>query len=108
MSREFGEYGGGGYFHDKMRAALEDLQDCAREDFHKKFIPLFEELYDLAYAISSVEACDSGIDRSIFQALESLPKMKKTLNEIQEDLTAYRRVAEAAVRKAVDEQTKAS
>ena len=99
MSREFGEYGGGGYFHDKLRSCLEDLKEQAGQDFHKEFIPLFEELYEIAYAISSVEACDSCIDRTIFQSMESVPKMKKCLDKIEDKLRPYRRVAEEAVRK---------
>lgn len=98
MSREFGEYGGGGYFHDKLRNALEDLQHEAREDFHKKFIPLFEQLYELAYAIASVEAGDSCIDRSIFQTMESMPHMRKWMEEMNKELEVYRRVAQEAVR----------
>lgn len=107
MSREFGDHCGG-YFHDKIYSCLEDLKHEAGEDFHKKFVPLFQELYEVAYAIASVEAGDSCIDRSIFQSMESIPKMKKVLEDIENELRPYRRVAETAVRKALDEQTKAS
>ena len=58
MSREFGEYVGG-YFHDKIRSAKEDLE-LAHFELHRKLVPILESIYDIAYAVSSVEAGDSG------------------------------------------------
>lgn len=98
MSREFGE-NPGGFFHTKIDNAKHDLIEESNNAFHLKFVPLLSELYELAYAISSVEAGDSCDDRSVFQAMESVPKMIKILKEIDEtELSKYRRVAEEAVR----------
>lgn len=98
MSREFGDYGGGGYFHSKVESALNDLKEESRDEFHRKFIPLFEELYLISYAIASVEAGDSCIDRSIFQTMESIPKMERWIEKMNQDLEVYRRVAQEAIR----------
>ncbi|NJO49785.1 MAG: hypothetical protein HC840_10440 [Leptolyngbyaceae cyanobacterium RM2_2_4] len=106
MSREFGEYGGGGYFHDKVRGCLEDLQSEAREKFHKEFIPLFESLYEIAYAISSVEACDSCLDRSITTTMEELPKIKKTIAQLEDTIRPYKNVADNAVREYIRSKEK--
>ena len=101
MSREFGE-NRGSFFHGKLYACMEDLRGEAREDFHKKFIPLFEELYEIAWAISSVEAGDSCIDRSIMETMQRIPRMKQFIKNMEDYLTPYQRVAEEAVRKAVE------
>ena len=106
MSREFGEYNGGGYFHDKIRSALEDLRTEADTSFHKEFIPLFESLYEIAYAISSVEAGDSLLYRSINTTLEELPRMKKQLSDLEDHLAPYQEVAREAVRNYIHEQEK--
>ena len=100
MSREFGQYNNG-YFHDNIRRAVEDLKDEAREGFHKEFIPLLEELYEIAYVISSVEAGDSGLYRSINETIERLPAMKKNLAKLEEYLEPYSEVAREAVRQAL-------
>lgn len=105
MSREFGEYGQG-FFHEKLFNCLEDLKFEAREDFHRKFIPLFRELYEIAYAISSVEACDSSIDRTVFETINRLPKIKETIKDLENTVEPYKRVAEEAVRQAVKKDRK--
>tara|TARA_R100000951_G_scaffold101420_1_gene92927 strand:+ start:20613 stop:20936 length:324 start_codon:yes stop_codon:yes gene_type:complete len=105
MSREFGNYIGG-YFHDKVRNALEDLEQEAGTGFHKEFIPLFESLYEIAYAISSVEACDSSLDRSIRTTIEQLPKLKQTLKDLEDSVYPYQQVARNAVREYIREQEK--
>lgn len=101
MSREFGQYCAG-YFHDNLRRATEDLKEEAREDFHKQFIPLFEELYEIAYAISSVEACDSSIDRSVFETIERMPAIKKSIQKLEDYLYPFSEVARTAVRNALE------
>ena len=55
MSREFGNQIGG-FFHDKIRNALYDLRQESRVTFHIKYIPIFESLSEIAWAIPSVEA----------------------------------------------------
>jgi len=105
MSREFGEYMGG-YFHDKIRNALYDLENESFHGLHKEFIPLFKSLYEVAYAISSVEAGDSNIERTISTTLLELPRMKKCLADVEESLKPYKQVAEDAVRKHIAEEVK--
>ncbi len=105
MSREFGGNGGyGGFFHDKIRNAKEDLEGEASFELHKEFIPLLESLYEIAYAISSVEAGDSCIDRTISTTLQELPKMKKWVAKMEESLRPYQDVAEAAVRDYIESE----
>lgn len=106
MSREFGEYGSSGYFHEKIRSALRDLQNEANYEFHKKFIPLFQELHKIAYAISSVEAGDSGLYRSVMETIDKLPKMKKALEELEIYIEPYSDVAREAVTKALKDKVK--
>ena len=102
MSREFGDYIGG-YFHEKIHGALEDLHVESKNEFHRKFIPLLKELYEVAYAISSVEACDSGQYRSILETINRLPAMRKALNEIDEAIRPYQDVIEEAIRQKTEE-----
>jgi len=82
MSREFGECIGG-YFHDKIDYALNDLKDSSHIELHKKLIPFFESLYKVAYQISSVEAADSGEQASIEALIEQIPVMIEELQKIQ-------------------------
>ena len=105
MSREFGNYYGG-YFHDKIQNALTDLEQEAGTGFHKEFIPLFESLYEIAYAISSVEACDSSLSRSIITTIDELPKMMKTLKNLEKSVEVYQQVSRNAIRQYINEQEK--
>ena len=82
MSREFGECIGG-YFHDKIDYALNDLKDSSHIELHKKLIPFFESLYKVAYQISSVEAADSGEQASIEALIEQIPVMIEELQKIR-------------------------
>lgn len=84
MSREFGEYVGG-YFHDKIESATQDLED-AHYSLHKKLIPVLESLYEIAYAISSVEAGDSGEERSIEAFKKHIPYMVLQLEGIDRQI----------------------
>jgi len=105
MSREFGDnnYHNYGFFHDKIRQALDTLKDESRVTHHQQLIPVLEELYEIAYAISSVEACDSGAYRSINEMIHRLPKMRQEISKIEEVLDVYRQVAEDAVRRKSEE-----
>ena len=102
MSREFGEYNGGGYFHHKIGGALNDLIDDAQYDLHKQFIPFFRELYEIAYAISSVEASDSSLSRTITEMINRLPKLKEEITILERSIQPYKDVAEDAIRKMTD------
>ena len=102
MSREFGDCVGG-YFHQKIGSALNDLMDESKNELHRQFIPLFKELYEIAYVISSVEAADSGQYRSIIETINRLPKMREELNRIEESLRPYKDVMEEAIRQKTEE-----
>jgi hypothetical protein len=85
MSREFGEYIGG-YFHDKINHALDDLKDSSHVELHKKLIPFFESLYKVAYQISNVEAGDSGEYASKDALKKQIPVMIAQLKIIMNKL----------------------
>jgi hypothetical protein len=61
-----GEFGGGGYFHDKMRAAVEDCEG-GHEDITRKFVPVMREVSRIAHLLSWVEAGDSSGDESLLE-----------------------------------------
>jgi len=82
MSYEFGNYFGG-YFHHKIASAKEDLEIEATMELHKKLIPLFDSLYEISFAISAVEAGDSGEERSIQSLAKNLPLMRKQIENIE-------------------------
>lgn len=85
MSREFGEYIGG-YFHDKINHAMDDLKDSSRVELHKKLIPFFESLYKVAYQISNVEAGDSGEYASREALKKQIPVMVAQLEKLQKEI----------------------
>jgi len=101
MSREFGDYHMGGFFHQKIQNAADDLKG-ARCEISKQYIPLLEELYQIAWAISSAEECDSGEDRPIFESINRLPRLKAIISDIEDYVEPYKRVAAVAVRDHVD------
>ena len=85
MSREFGEYIGG-YFHDKINHAMDDLKECSHVELHKKLIPFFESLYKVAYQISNVEAGDSREDASREALKKQIPVMVAQLEKLQKEI----------------------
>lgn len=97
MSREFGDYTGSMFFHEHVYAAIQDLK-TADFSLHKEFLPLLENLYDVAYAISSVEAGDSGEYRSIMETISKLDAMYKNLDQIKDAVDPYKQVMEEALR----------
>ena len=86
MSREFGEYIGG-YFHDKINHAMDDLKDSSHVELHKKLIPFFESLYKVSYQISTVEAGDSGKHASVAALKEQIPVMISELEKLQKEIS---------------------
>lgn len=102
MSREFGDTLGG-FFHDKIRYAAEDCR-TGRDPLTKLWGEFLMEFSEVAYAISTSEACDSGPDFPIFQTLQSLPNLERKLADIRSFVEPYKRVAEQAVRKAVEDR----
>jgi hypothetical protein len=97
MSREFGEWLSGGYFHNKIDSCLEDIEEHARTSIHKELVPLFKSLSVIAHDISSVEAGDSGESRSILRMLDEVPKMIKSLKDLNEKLDVYREIISEAI-----------
>lgn len=90
MSREFGEYVGG-YFHDKINSAMDDLKNHSHIELHKKLVPFFESLYKVAYQISNVEAGDSGEYASIDALKEQIPVMIAELENIRREINGKAR-----------------
>lgn len=102
MSREFGEYMGG-YFHTKVRFAADDALNGSQE-ITRLWGSVLDSLAEVAYAIASAEANDSGPDYPIFESLAQLPRIRNGLQEIESYLEPFRRVAEEAVRRSLTEQ----
>lgn len=97
MSREFGEYSSG-YFHQKIAGCADDCGG-SRHELTKLWGEFLREFYDVAYAISSHEACDSGAAYPIMESVEKLPVLRKKLDQISSFLRPYQDVMEEAVRK---------
>jgi hypothetical protein len=77
MSREFGnEYGG--FFHQKIANALDDAKG-GRSRGAALMAALLEPLADLAYAVSSEEACDSSESRVVEAAFDAEPKLRQAM-----------------------------
>ena len=104
MSREFGDYGGSGYFHDKIRAASDDCKS-GRDPLTKLWHEFLDEFYHVSYAISTSEACDSGPYYPIMESIARMPVLKAKLHKIDLFLEDYRRVAEEAIRTVNEKKT---
>ena len=83
MSGEFGDESYGGFFHNKIFAALDDLLD-ANYKSSLAWVPLFEVLAPLAKMISYDEACDSTPVPA--KHLEILRQIKEALIQVQDNL----------------------
>lgn len=83
MSREFGE-SLGSFFHWKISACIDDLKTEANMGFHKEMVPMFENLYEIAYWIASAEACDSDEKESKKAFLEHGPMIVSEINRLME------------------------
>lgn len=102
MSREFGTYGGG-YFHSKMNDAADDLAG-GNDQMTRLWGKFFDAFRDVAYAIASSEAGDSGEEHTVIETIRHLPAMKAALAAIEQHVRGYDDVARDAVRKALDEK----
>ena len=96
MSREFGE-GPGGFFHNKIQDAAEDCRggDC---EITKKWGRFLEEFYNLAWHISTAEACDSSEASLIVESIKAIPLLKSKMEDIEKYLGKYEAVIEKAIR----------
>lgn len=104
MSREFGTYNSG-YFHDKIRDCANDCRE-GRDPLTKLWGEFLDEFYDVAYAISTSEACDSGPYDPILVNLNKLKTLQGKFDRIQLFLEDYKKVAYEAVRIHIDIQRK--
>jgi hypothetical protein len=104
MSREFGSYSSG-YFHQQIQTCA---QDCAGSNdvLVQLWGEFLEEFYDVAYSISSSEACDSAPYDPIMKTIEKMDVLRTKLDKISIHVGPYRRVAEEAVRAHTDKKKK--
>lgn len=100
MSGEFGTYGGG-YFHSRIADDALDLSG-GRCEITRKWGRFFKEFAPVARAISWCEACDSDESYPISETLHQMRKMREALDEIEAYLDPFKRVADDAVRKALE------
>jgi hypothetical protein len=96
MSGEFGGYRGG-YFHNQIEYAAEDLAD-GRDDLTHEWAKFFEAFYPIAKAISWSEACDSGPAYPITETINRIGALKVILNDIEARVKVYKEVADDAIR----------
>lgn len=102
MSREFGSYHAG-YFHYQMETAADDCLS-GHDELTRLWGAFLREFAHVAYAIASSEANDSGPDYPIFETMERLPELKRRLAAIEAYTAPYRAVAEAAVRRHIEDK----
>lgn len=81
MSREFGDYGGCGYFHSKIQSARDDAED-GRTNGAKIMAAILKPLAEMAYAVASEEACDSGEDFVVSRFAEQEPELRSALSAL--------------------------
>lgn len=82
MSREFGEYGGCGYFHDKIAKAKEDAESGDTRGA-KVMAALLAPLADMAYAVASEEAGDAGEDMVVSRFAKAFPALRSALHAVE-------------------------
>lgn len=102
MSREFGDYGGCGYFHTKIESAANDCQE-GRLKLTRLWGKWLESFYDIAYAISSGEADDSGEHEVILTTLFTLPKLELIMQEIKDYLAPFEDVIDHVVAESIEQ-----
>jgi hypothetical protein len=102
MSREFGEFMSG-YFHDKINYAAEDAAN-GRLEITRKWGEFLEMFYDIAYAISSAEACDSDEYDPIMVSIAKIPALQREISLISDYLRTYERVMQEAVKKHIRDE----
>ena len=93
MSREFGQYSGGCYFHDHIRYAFEDAESGS-EDITKLVAALLKPLVEVSYAVSSLEASDSGKLFPVQEVIKALPDLEAAVRALQYYVRDYQDHAE--------------
>ena len=102
MSREFGSYCNG-YFHSQIEYAAEDCEngDC---EITRLWGKVLRSMTDVAYAISSAEANDSGEWFPIKQSIEDMASVQDAINDVGAYLTRFRDLIDAALRDALKKE----
>lgn len=90
MSGEFGDCGGGGYFHDKVRNAHEDLTSAGTDPLIHAYAELFEPLVDAARAISWWQAGDSSKSHAYQVTSETLSSLRSGVHRLEYEIAAIR------------------
>lgn len=98
MSREFGTYGGG-YFHERMNDAADDLAG-GNDGISKAWAKFFDEFRYVAYSIATSEAGDSAEYAPILETIRRMPALQKALDDVANYVQPFKDVAEYAVRNA--------
>lgn len=93
MSGEFGDDNGGGFFHEKLRGALENAEGGSH-GLTRLVGEVLRPLAEIARDISWAEAGDSGEDRSRRSAWDHLPALRAALWNLERSVED---IGEAAV-----------
>lgn len=91
MSREFGEQGGYGYFHDRIEQCVDDLKSAHNENA-RKWLPFLKEFHKVAYAISSLEAGDWNEAGYILQMITSMSILKEEFEKLEKHVDLYKEI----------------
>lgn len=100
MSREFGACIDG-YFHEQIECAANDCLG-GQCKITRLWGGVFYELEDIAYAIASAEACDSGESYPIKQTMKDLDAVYKALDKVKQYIMPFKEVAEEATEEALN------
>lgn len=92
MSREFGDYSGGGYFHNKISAALEDARG-GKSDGAKLMALILKPLADMAWAVSSEEASDDSEPATVQAFFDTIHDLESAIQAIRYYTEPARHVA---------------
>ena len=104
MSREFGSYENG-YFHQQIQQGAKDCLE-GNDELTRLWGKFLEEFYEVAYAISTSEAGDSGPYRPIIENLNRMTALQDRLDDIKSFLEIFDDVAKRAVSEYIDSQKK--
>jgi len=101
MSGEFGEYGNCGYFDTKIKSAAEDCEH-GNSKLTKLWGKLLEDMIDVSHSISWYEACDSSYYNVIMETIKVIPRIRKRLDDIENEVEIYERIIEDVVRERLE------
>lgn len=99
MSREFGDTIGG-FFHDKLRYAVEDAESGTLT-YTRAVGKVLQPLAEIAWHVSSVEAGDSSTEAVVSSILQHLPELRLAVDALAQSVYSHQRVADDAAYQAV-------